>query len=302
MDLSLPPVLPVGTQVVVGRTLARGDASAHAPHSVAVIINAPVDADHAYRVRFNDQTEASVHRSDFAVLSVYQSRHNSAANQDWMPYVVYRCVMGSRAYGLDDDQSDTDRRGIYLPPADLHWSLYGVPEQLENDATQEVYWEFQKFILLALKANPNVLECLYTPLIEYANPIARQLLSCRSIFLSKLVYQTYNGYVLSQWKKLQSDLRQQGKVKPKHLMHLIRLLLAGIGTMRDGVVPVRVEQHRDRLRAIKAGDFSFDEVETWRLRLHVEFETAYEQTRLPDRPDYAAANAVLIEGRRSMLG
>ncbi len=23
--------------------------------------------------------------------------------------------------------ADVDRRGIYLPPAELHWSLYGVP-------------------------------------------------------------------------------------------------------------------------------------------------------------------------------
>ena len=45
--------------------------------------------------------------------------------------------------------SDIDRRGIYLPPADLHWSLYGVPEQLENDDTQEAYWEVQKFLVLA---------------------------------------------------------------------------------------------------------------------------------------------------------
>jgi len=37
--------------------------------------------------------------------------------------------------GLDDSESGTDLRGIYLPPADLHWSLYGVPEQLENDDT-----------------------------------------------------------------------------------------------------------------------------------------------------------------------
>ncbi len=47
-------------------------------------------------------------------------------------------------------------------PAELHWSLYGVPEQLENEETQEAYWELQKFIVLALKANPNVLECLYS--------------------------------------------------------------------------------------------------------------------------------------------
>jgi hypothetical protein len=44
-------------------------------------------------------------------------------------------VVGSRAYGLDDAASDTDRRGIYLPPAELHWSLGEVPEQLEDDVT-----------------------------------------------------------------------------------------------------------------------------------------------------------------------
>ena len=58
--------------------------------------------------------------------------------------VIFRCVIGSRAYGLDDESSDVDHRGIYLPPARQHWSLYGVPEQLENDATQEVYWELHK--------------------------------------------------------------------------------------------------------------------------------------------------------------
>jgi hypothetical protein len=29
-------------------------------------------------------------------------------------------------------------RGFYLPPADLEWSLAGVPEQLESD-NEEVY-------------------------------------------------------------------------------------------------------------------------------------------------------------------
>jgi predicted nucleotidyltransferase len=30
-------------------------------------------------------------------------------------HVIYRCVVGSRAYGLDHDESDIDLRGIYLP-------------------------------------------------------------------------------------------------------------------------------------------------------------------------------------------
>jgi predicted nucleotidyltransferase len=192
-------------------------------------------------------------------------------------------------------------RGIYLPPAELHWSLYGVPEQIERDETQESYWEIRKFIVLALKANPNVLECLYTPLVETATPLAEQLLAMRESFLSRLVYQTYNGYVLSQFKKMQVDLRNQGQVKWKHVMHLIRLLLSGIEALRTGIVPVRVERHREELLAIRRGETAWEEVEIWRKSLHRDFEAAYAATKLPDRPDYERANGFLIEARRASL-
>jgi RNA repair pathway DNA polymerase beta family len=49
-----------------------------------------------------------------------------------------------------------DRRSIYLPPAELHGSLYSVPEQLENKSRDEYFWELGKFLVLALKANSNV--------------------------------------------------------------------------------------------------------------------------------------------------
>jgi predicted nucleotidyltransferase len=191
-----------------------------------------------------------------------------------------------------------DRRGIYLPSADLHWSLYGVPEQLENEPTQEAYWELQKFLVLALKANPNILECLYTPLVEKATPLAEELLAAREMFLSRVVYQTFNGYVLSQFKKMQSDIRNQGQVKMKHVMHLIRLLISGISVLKHGFVPVRVEQHRDQLLAIKRGEVTWEETEKWRLALHAEFDRAVAETKLPERPDYEKANAFLIKARR----
>src|SRR6202790_1546614 len=108
-----------------------------------------------------------------------------AARTDLYERVIYRCVIGSQAYGLADAESDVDRRGIYLPTADLHWSLYGVPEQLENNATQEAYWELQKFLVLALKANPNILECLYTPLFGPEPPSPGVMLALGRVFLSR---------------------------------------------------------------------------------------------------------------------
>lgn len=302
----MPPkphlILPIGTQVVT-LAEARGPdgRTAHPRGAVGVVTQAPADYWHGYRVRFPDGAEASFRRAELAILSHYKSGEAAGplAEYDLYPHVIFRCVVGSRAYGLDTDASDTDRRGIYLPPADLHWSLYGVPEQLENPDTEEAYWEIQKFLVMALKANPNVLECLYTPLVEHATPLAQELLGMRQRFLSKTVYQTYNGYVMSQFKKLQSDLRNKGAVKWKHVMHLLRLLHAGITVLRDHTVPVRVDPPiRNKLLAIKRGEIPFEELERWRLELHGDFDRAFEQTTLPDRPDYEAANALLLKARR----
>ena len=123
----------------------------------------------------------------------------------------------------------------------------------------------------------------------------------KSIFLSRLVYQTYNGYVMSQFKKMQADIRNHGKVKWKHVMHLILLLLSGIGALRDGFVPVKVDTHRDRLLAIRRGEVPWDDVENWRLSLHKEFNAAFETTKLPERPDYDRADVFLISARRRAL-
>jgi hypothetical protein len=297
-------VLPVGTRIVT-RAEARADTErAHRPvGSVAEIIGAPVDALHSYRVRFADGGVASLRRREFSILSTYKAgevgQTESLVEPDLSPFIIYRCVVGSRAYGLHHDDSDTDRRGIYLPPAELHWSLQGVPEQLENAATQECYWELKKFLDLALRANPNVLECLYTPLVEHATPLARELLAMREVFLSRLAYQTFNGYVLSQFKRLEQDLRAKGAIRWKHVMHMMRLLLSGIALLRDGQLPVDVGDHRQRLLEIRSGSLAWEEVEAWRQELHREFDAAYRVTPLPVRPDYEAANRWLVKARES---
>ncbi len=306
---SLPPILPAGTRVV-SRVEVKGDhgRGVHPSGAVAVIAQAPGDHLHAYRVRFLDGFEASLKRDDLAVLSHFQSGaapldlpSGRLEEHEMYPHVIYRCVVGSRAYGLDESESDYDRRGVYLPPAERHWSLFGVPEQIEDSATQDTYWELQKFLVLALKANPNVLECLYTPLVEHANDIAQELLSIRGCFLSKLVYPTYQGYVASQFKKLEADLRNKGHVKWKHVMHLLRLLLSGIGTLREGAVPVHVGQWRDALLAVRRGERAWEELNRWRLEVHAEFDEAYRQTQLPERPDYTRVNDFLVKARRAVV-
>ena len=85
--------------------------------------------------------------------------------------LLHAAVVGSRAYGLETEDSDTDRRGIFVAGAGIQFSLDGPPAQRVHDVGQLCFWEVGKFVRLALKANPTVLETLYSPVMEYEHPI-----------------------------------------------------------------------------------------------------------------------------------
>jgi uncharacterized protein len=300
--------ISAGTQVVALVSVrGTGDSLIHPKGAVGVVTRTPAsDAEHHFLVRFPDGFEGSLTRRQFDVLKHFKDRlpgSPDAANPfDLESLVIYRCVVGSHAYGLDTDVSDTDRRGVFIAPTEMQWSLFGAPDQFEDNATQSCYWELQKFLVMALKANPNILECLHSPLVEKVTPLGQELLNIRGAFLSQMIFQTFNGYAMSQFKKIEQDRRNHGEVRWKHAMHLVRLLLTGAQTLRDGQVPVRVEEHRDRLLAIKQGQIPWEDVENWRKSLHQDFEQALAETKLPERPDYEAANRFLVSARRQMAG
>ena len=294
-----------GTQVVsLVEVRGTNNSLVHPRGAVGVVTRTPAGAEKHFLVRFPDGFEASLIREQLDVLKHFKDRlpdSGAASGEfDLERFIIYRCVVGSRAYGLDNDDSDTDRRGIYLAPAELQWSLFGAPEQFEDNAAQSCYWELQKFLTMALKANPNILECLYSPMVEKVTPLGEELLAMREVFLSRMIFQTFNGYAMSQFKKIEQDIRNHGEVRWKHAMHLLRLLLTGAAALREGRVPVRVESHRERLLAVKRSELPWVEVDAWRKELHHDFERALAETRLPERPDYEAANRFLIKARREM--
>lgn len=303
-----PDNIFAGTQVVA-RIEVRGPGNSlvHPRGAVGVVTRTPAVAGEQYLVRFPDGFESAFPHEQLEVLKHFKDRlGESARNNGAQPafeleqFIIYRCVVGSRAYGLENDESDTDRRGVYLAPADLQWSLFGAPEQFEDNGTQSCYWELQKFLTMALKANPNILECLYSPMVEKVTPLGEELLAAREHFLSQMIFQTFNGYAMSQFKKIEQDIRNSGQIKWKHAMHLLRLLLTGAATLRTGNVPVRVDAERDRLLSVKRGDIPWREVNEWRKELHQDFERALSVTQLPERPNYERANDLLLKARREM--
>ncbi len=302
-----PPGPPAGTQVVA-RVEIRGSGGAvvHPCGAVGIVTRTPAVTGEPWLVRFPDGFEQTLRAGEFEPLREWQEPGSIplADGLDLAAATILEVTAGSRAHGMGGEDSDTDVRGVFLAPAEMTWSLFGAPEIIEDHAAQAVHWELRKFLVLALKANPAALEVLWSPLVRRETNLGAALRALRPRLLSTMVFQTYNGYALSQFKKIEQDRRNLGEVRWKHAMHLLRLLLTGAAALRSGEVPVRVEESaaQERLLAVKRGEVPWDEVEAWRRELHAEFERALAAAAVPDRPDYAAANAFLLRARRGAAG
>ncbi|MFI6597658.1 DNA polymerase beta superfamily protein [Nonomuraea sp. NPDC050536] len=208
--------------------------------------------------------------------------------------VILQVVTGSRAYGLDTPESDTDRRGVFVVPTPEFWRLDKPPTHRDGPLPEQFSWEVERFCVLALQANPTVLECLWSPLVELATPSGERLLGLRDAFVSERARQSFLEYAQAQCKRLDPE-----RPRWKQAMHMIRLLLSGLHLLEHGSPLVRVGGHRDRLLAIRRGEVPWAEVEAWRARLAAQAATA--SSVLPAVPDRKAVEEFLMDVRRENL-
>ncbi|MFJ6938463.1 DNA polymerase beta superfamily protein [Streptomyces sp. NPDC101132] len=216
-------------------------------------------------------------------------------------HTIYACVMGSRAFGLATEGSDTDRRGVFLAPTPLYWRFEKPPTHVEGPLEEQFSWELERFCELALKNNPNILECLHSPLVERITGTGEELLALRPAFLSARAHTTFARYAAGQRAKLEADVRNHGAPRWKHAMHLLRLLLSCRDLLRTGRLDIDAGPYRDRLLAVKRGELTWAEVESWMNRLTEEAEAAAAGTPLPPEPDRAAVEDFLVRTRRASV-
>jgi predicted nucleotidyltransferase len=217
-------------------------------------------------------------------------------------HTVLSVVVGSRAYGLATADSDVDRRGVFVAPTPLYWRFDKPPTHVDGPEAERFSWEFERFCGLALDANPTVLECLWSPLVEQVTSIGGELLALRGAFLSRRAHRTFHRYAESQFRKLEADLRNHGEPGWKHVMHLLRLLLSGRHLVEHGEPLVDVSEHRERLLAVRRGEVGWDEIEAWRTSLTTGMNAALATSPLPGEPDRALVEELLVSVRRREVG
>lgn len=143
-------------------------------------------------------------------------------NLDWLhPNTVYLTLHGSQAYGLANDLSDVDVKGICIPPKDIEYNLFDRFEQAENHPDIEskfghlknpnnptfesTVFSLRKFMVLAANVNPNIVELLWTDSSDHFVKDSSMdiLFENRELFISSKAKFTFSGYAHSQLAKIQ---------------------------------------------------------------------------------------------------
>jgi len=122
--------------------------------------------------------------------------------------VIFETVHGSRAYGLATESSDTDLRGVFVPPPLSFTGYLEGPDQLEPSA-ERVLYEVRKFFRLAAACNPTVIEVLFTDPADHVtvSPEGMRLLDRRREFLSRLAGDSFGKYGLAQLHRIRTHRR-----------------------------------------------------------------------------------------------
>lgn len=227
-----------------------------------------------------------------------------------MENTILRGIVGSCAYGLATPESDVDVMGVYLESQETFLGLQLVQDKdltvhTTSDTRDETYHEAGKFMRLALKSNPSILELLWLPdwAYEHISPAGEWLLDSRHWFASaELVKNAYLGYATQQFKLLErrgdfgSDMKKRTE---KHARHLYRLLIQGFGLYRTGELCVELDAFeiakvREFGQRVGQGDLDLAKSELE----YYEAQFKEKQPHVRYEPNREAAETLLINMRR----
>lgn len=221
------------------------------------------------------------------------SRHSSGGQRARDP---------RRHHGLDrlrlgQGQQRRGRLGIFLTH---NRELLGLdqPEETYSITGPDItLHEVSKFIRLAIKANPTVLELPWLDAYTTPHPAGALLIANRDLFLSRRVLQSYGGYVMSQVQRLRnrgdsfgSDTRNRTE---KHAQHIFRLFQQGRRLLQTGRIEIAV-RNRDEL--FDLASLPVDEVIA-RFDEYARFLAT--PHGLPPEPDKVRINELLLKIRET---
>lgn len=202
--LSVP--LPHGTEVTT-----RVERTVHGKRVPRGLVGRVVRArDGGFDVLIVGVGEVWYERAELAPRKAGQLEFAYRREHAWqalLPCTVLTATVGSRAWGLADEGSDTDLRGAFALPFLWTAGLVAPPlDRVSSDGSQ-TFWEVRKLVDQALRADPNTLELLFVPSVRAQDALGEWLLEARDAFVSKRMFGSFGRYALSQLDKLSAAQR-----------------------------------------------------------------------------------------------
>lgn len=156
--------------------------------------------------------------------------------------IILQAITGSRAYGLDHADSDTDRMGIFVAPtlevAGLGWNQH--KETWTNagpTGDDTTYHEIGKYLRLVLKGNPTLIELLFLGKYEVLEETGEDILCLvDSLVAESNVRPSYYGYAAAQLREFQNRPNPKDKM-PRHCLRIAR---QAVDILTTGNTNVRV--------------------------------------------------------------
>jgi uncharacterized protein len=147
--------------------------------------------------------------------------------------ILLDCISGSKAYGLDTANSDTDKRGLFFLPKKSFFASESF-DSISNASNDESYTELGKFFDLLSKSNPTMIELLNTPKdsVLFKHHLMDKVV--KELYLSKECEYSFAGYAMAQIKKakgLNKKIVNPLALKRKTVLDFCQVTL-GSGTVK----------------------------------------------------------------------
>jgi len=174
--------------------------------------------------------------------------------------VIVKHLAGSKSYGTNTPESDTDYRGIFFADRKSINTPWFKIEQI-TDPTEEdtVFFELSKFMKLAVDQNPNVIETLWVPndCVVKSTPVYELLRSHRHALLSSRAALTYSGYGLSQLKRIKGHNKWINNPEPQDAPKQRDYLFLVHNNTPDKILKFNIDEFESDHRLISVGNNVF---------------------------------------------
>ena len=213
---------------------------------------------------------------------------------------ILKARVGSHLYGLNTEFSDEDFLGVMVRPTEEILGFFCNEDTYVTHDPDCTLHEVKKFMNLAAKGNPTVLELLFCPEYLHMTYEGAILVAHRRMFLSNNVRASFGGYAVQQARKLkQREAEGLEGFNPavknryaKHARHCFRLMRQGRMLLETGTLNPRLENPEEYFAL---GEMPSDElIEKFEEEFST-FDTV--KSILPDEPNWKMLNEILLEIR-----